>query len=67
MQTKLTNEQRAALERYARVYGRTWKSKLNTAWFNGTDSNEPDGCYLRQVRNLFGPSWLIKFQPRKEA
>jgi hypothetical protein len=31
-------------------------------WFDGRDANEPDGGYLRQIRNQFGPSWLLKYR-----
>lgn len=62
--TKLqpTREQIIALQRYALKYGRTWKSKLSAAWANGGDEREPDGGLLRQVRNTFGPSWLMAFK-----
>jgi hypothetical protein len=59
---RLTPEQEAALVRFASDNGRKWKQALNLAWFDGSDANEPDGCYLRQVRNQFGPSWLIKYR-----
>ena len=36
----LTEQQLAALKSYAFTFGRTWKSKLNTAWCNGTDAYE---------------------------
>lgn len=52
----LTPEQLSALRAYADKHGPQWKSKLNAAW---TRAAEPG--YLQQVRNEFGPSWLIKF------
>ncbi len=58
----LTPEQEAALTRFARDNGRTWKQALRDLWFYGNEYNEEDGGYLRQVRNQFGPSWLIKYQ-----
>ena len=61
----LTVEQLNALKRYASLYGRFWKQELNMAWCNGSDCREPDGHYLRQVRNQFGPSWLVKFSFKK--
>jgi Gene product 88 len=61
----VTVEQLNALKRYASVYGRCWKQELNLAWQNGSDCQEPDGNYLRQVRNQFGPSWLVKFSFKK--
>ena len=54
---RLSAEQLAALSAYAAENGRTWKSKLNHAWMNGqTDS------MLQQIRNQFGPSWLVRFR-----
>lgn len=58
----LTREQFAALQRYAAQHGRTWKRDLSSAWASGTDEREPDGAYLRQIRNTFGPSWLMAFR-----
>jgi hypothetical protein len=62
MQYTLTKEQAAALIRFSRSNGRSWKRELNMAWSNGSDAYEPDGCHLREVRNQFGPSWLIKYR-----
>jgi hypothetical protein len=59
---KLTPKQEAALIRFARDNGRSWKRELNLMWFDGRDANEPDGGYLRQIRNQFGPSWLLKYR-----
>lgn len=56
-----TPEQYLALARFHDKHGRNWKQKLNIAWSNGTDANEPDGALLRQVRNQFGPEWLAKW------
>jgi len=53
-----TTTQLEALRQYANENGRTWKSKLNTEWMNGTcDSN-----VLMSVRNQLGPTWLTKFK-----
>lgn len=60
--------QLAALQRYANGHGRTWKSQLSQAWSLGRDECEPDGALLRQVRNVFGPGWLLsKANPVKPA
>ena len=56
--THPTNEQTAALQRFAQTHGRTWKSKLADAWISGRDDRLPDGSLLRQVRNELGPQWL---------
>jgi hypothetical protein len=60
----LSTEQLNALRTFANANGRNWKSSLNDAWstgryrnYNGTD----DEGSLQQVRNTFGPSWLVKF------
>lgn len=60
----LSPEQLNALRTFANANGRSWKSSLNVAWstgryddYNGTD----DYGALQQIRNTFGPSWLVKF------
>jgi hypothetical protein len=67
MKQKLTFEQEQALRRFARDNGRSWKMRLSIAWSEGRDGAEPDGCYLRQVRNYFGPSWLVRYSLPKEG
>ena len=54
----LTEDQQAALQRFADRCGRPWKSVLAGMWANGTDAEGADGALLRQVRNEFGPLWL---------
>ena len=54
-----TAEQLAALRRYASAHGRNWKSALLNDWATGRDADVP---YLRQIRNAFGPSWLVTFR-----
>jgi hypothetical protein len=61
MTLKPTLEQLTALQTYALEHGRTWKSQLNDDWMNGRASGP-----LQQVRNQFGPSWLIRFRLPKE-
>jgi hypothetical protein len=56
-----TAEQIAALRSFAARNGRYWKRELNLKWFNGRDADEPEACYLRQVRNILGPTWLHQF------
>lgn len=53
-------EQLAALRRFARRHGQRWKHALRLAWETGRDENLHDGALLRQVRNQFGPAWLLK-------
>jgi len=57
-----TEAQVQALQEFASKYGRCWKSTLVRKWYNGSDDREPNGAFLRQVRNQFGPSWLKKFK-----
>lgn len=56
---RLTADQLQALQVYAAQHGRTWKSQLLDLWMSG--KNENAGA-LRQVRNNFGPRWLMKFR-----
>lgn len=58
-------EQLEAIKAFAKKYGRCWKQDLNNAWMNGKDAQEPNGHLLRQVRNNFGPPWLINFKLEK--
>lgn len=52
----LSAEQLAALTEYAERKGRYWKNDLNLAWYNASESG-----YLQEIRNQFGPSWLVRF------
>lgn len=56
-----TPEQEIALAEYQAKHGHFWKRKLMEAWQNGTDTSEPNGHLLRQVRNNLGPTWLSKY------
>ena len=60
----LLPEQLAALRTFADANGVQWKSRLNVAWVTGRYCDYPGTLeygYLQQVRNVFGPSWLVKF------
>lgn len=60
-----TSEQVAALRRFHAVNGRAWKSHLNHAWMTGRYADHGaagDASILQQVRNCFGPSWLVRFK-----
>ena len=50
-------EQLAALVRYAKQHGRSWKADLSYDWQRGLVGHD-----LQQVRNLGGPTWLVKFK-----
>lgn len=61
----LSIDQLNALRAFADANGRTLKSKLNEVWSTGRygtyQGTTDEGC-LQQVRNTFGPSWLVKFK-----
>ena len=66
----LTRDQLEALRTWAKHYGRTWKSSLRHAWFDGdyeTFQYSATSAYLQQVRNTFGPSWLVRFVLPKDG
>lgn len=61
---QLSQQQLDALRTFAVANGARWKSKLNVAWATGRYGDykgADDGTSLQQVRNAFGPSWLVKF------
>jgi hypothetical protein len=53
----LTKEQFEALKAYAGEHGRRWKSDLRDEWMTATAP-----WPLMQVRNQFGPTWLVRFR-----
>ena len=52
-------EQIEALRAYRDQHGSRWKSRLLAEWLSSTGGEGPD---LRQVRNTFGPSWLLNYR-----
>lgn len=56
---KLTPEQAARIKLFAESYGEEWKDELLGFWLTGKDAQLKDGHLLRQVRNQFGPRWLM--------
>jgi hypothetical protein len=65
MKPQPTANQITALSLFATLNGRRWKECLRTAWCTGDYARF--GCsglsgYLQQVRNQFGPSWLIRYK-----
>ena len=67
---KPNTEQLEALQQFAHRNGRTWKSVLRQAWMTGqypVDCDCYDSNLLQQVRNAFGPSWLMRFHLPKVA
>jgi hypothetical protein len=63
----LTPEQASALRAFAARNGRNWKSRLLTLWQNGQNWKEPEGPFLRQIRNGIGPSGLCRLPPLTKA
>lgn len=59
-----TVEQMEALKLFAAANGRSWKLELNNLWMNGAYNyavlGGSDPALLQQVRNEFGPSWLVR-------
>ena len=55
-----STEQMIALREWARVHGRTWKAALRQAWETGDYGDFAASNYLQQVRNEFGPAWLVR-------
>lgn len=58
-------QQIEALRQFAAANGRTWKSSLRHCWEAGCYSNYSGterSDLLQQVRNQFGPSWLVRFR-----
>lgn len=55
----LSTEQIDALRAYRDPHGRRWKSRLLAEWHSSTGD---EGLELRQVRNTFGPSWLLNYR-----
>lgn len=54
----LTEDQYRALQNYAVKHGSRWKAMLMDSWQRGG----AHGPLLQQVRNTFGPSWLLGFR-----
>lgn len=63
MEKQPTTEQLIAIRKYARIEGKRWKASLRQAWMTGDYGVHGDvSPLLQQVRNSFGPSWLVKFK-----
>lgn len=57
MNKPLTEEELAAVIKYAKANGRSWKNKLRSDWMNCRTEG-----VLHRLRNTHGPSWLAKFR-----
>jgi hypothetical protein len=58
----LNHSQRARLIEFRDSSGPDWKQKLMSLWQTGGDERLIGGHYLRQVRNQWGPQWLLKLK-----
>jgi len=57
-----------ALVAFAAKHGRNWKTPLRDAWMSGIYPDaDADNASLQQVRNQFGPTWLVKFSLTKRS
>jgi hypothetical protein len=58
----VTEQQAAALVRFAEQYGRGWKDELHFQWMrsNYPLSPQEDRPLLQQVRNHLGGRWLLR-------
>jgi hypothetical protein len=57
-----TAEQIKAIITWADRMGRFWRRELHSAWMDGNyQGNRDISSGLQQVRNEFGPEWLVKF------
>lgn len=68
---ELTDEQSAALQAFAASYGRESLTKGRT-WagesYKGANMGGKDSGTLRDIRNQFGPTWLVNFRfPKAES
>ena len=57
----ISTEHLEVLAEWSVKYGRKWKSILLFAWESGNYEGFEKANYLQQIRNIYGPSWLIKF------
>lgn len=63
MSNILTSERLNALKLFAKREGRYWKEALRLCWQNGNYEGHNDiSAELQQVRNIHGPSWLVRFR-----
>jgi hypothetical protein len=70
--SKPTHDQMRALSDWRSLVGRQWKSKLLAAWEVAGEGVRGYTPALQQLRNQFGPSWLVRakityVQTRTEA
>lgn len=54
--------QLTALNDFAKRNGRFWKQKLQALWLSGNYRSIADSHLLHQIRNQFGPEFLISYR-----
>lgn len=59
---RASDAQIEALRAFSNKHGPTWKRTLIAYWVSGQDEREPEGLYLRQLRNRYGTAWLQNFR-----
>lgn len=59
---KLNAEQMKAIQDFAAANGRNWKSVLRECWMTVQYPRDCDSASLQQIRNSFGPTWLVNFR-----
>ena len=66
-QYEITDDQRAAVAAFRDAKGREWKEELGLLWMSGqytrADIPGDQAALLQQVRNQFGPEWLMNVSP----
>lgn len=67
MKQELTTEQLRAIREFASQHGRTWKSQLRECWMTGQYPPDCDSRSLQNIRNSFGPIWLVNFRMPKDS
>lgn len=65
MSPQPTPEQIAAIEAFAARHGRFWKRELIAGWWSVNYPCGAESALLQQVRNNFGPTWLINYRRAK--
>lgn len=58
----LTGDQMYAIQHWAHNNGRNWKQTLRFAWESGDYGTFTHASELQQIRNQYGPSWLVSFR-----
>lgn len=60
--THPTTEQLAALDEFRKTHGQRWKHILSKCWINSAYGPTTNSGLLQQLRNQFGPAWLVAYR-----